>query len=396
VSRSTSVGIDIGSYQIKVVVAVNAREKEGTNEKSFPKIIGLGYAESRGLRHGYILNQEEVAKSLRQALTQAEKAAAVKIKKAFVSIGGIGLAGITSNGTIIISRADGEITDLDIKKTVDASQAEIPQSFSLNRRILHTVPIQFKVDGKQVYGKPAGMKGTKLEAKVLFITCLEHHFNELIETLGEVGVGVEDVVASPISASLVTLSKTQKIAGCVLANIGSETVSIAVFENNIPISVEVFPLGGNDITNDIALGLKIPLEEAEDLKRGTIVGITYPRKKLEEIIAARLSDIFDLIEAHLKKIGRNGLLPAGIVLTGGSSGIETIDDLAKAALRLPSRIASINFGEGSKGQIKDASWSVAFGLCILGLSEESDGLSGIKIAKKAKNDILGWLKQFLP
>src|SRR3989338_6324235 len=265
-SRNTSVGIDIGSYQVKVVVAETAREKD----KTFPKIIGLGYSESRGLRHGYILNQEEVVKSLRLAVNQAEKAAGIKIKKAFVSIGGIGISGITSNGTIIISRADGEITDLDIKKAVDASQSEIPQSFSLNRRIIHTVQIQFKVDGKQIYGKPSGMKGVKLEAKVLFITCLEHHFNDLIETLGETGIEVEDIIAAPIASSLVTLSKTQKIAGCVLANIGSETVSIAVFENNIPISVEVFPLGGNDITNDIALGLKIPIEEAEDLKRGAI------------------------------------------------------------------------------------------------------------------------------
>lgn len=313
-----------------------------------------------------------------------------------VSMGGIGLAGITSNGTTMISKADGEITELDIRKAIETSQSEIPQSFSLNRRILHTVPLQFKVDGKPVHGNPESLRGAKLEVKTLFITCLEHHFNDLIETLGEANIEVENVVASPIAASLVTLSKTQKTAGCVLANIGSETVSIAVFENDMPISIEVFPLGGNDITNDIALGLKIPLEEAEDLKRGTIVGITYPKKKLDEIIAARLSDIFDLIEAHLKKIGRNGLLPAGIVITGGSSGIGTIDDLAKAALKLPSRIASINFGEGVKNQIKDASWSVAFGLCIIGLSENGQEMNGLKITKKAGKDIVGWFKQFLP
>lgn len=390
-SKNTSVGIDIGSYQIKVVVAETVKEKE----KTTPKIIGVGYAESRGLRHGYILNQDEVVVSLRSAIVQAEKTSGVKIKKAFVSIGGVGLSGITSNGMIIISRADYEITDLDVKKVIDASLSDIPKAVSINRRIMHTIPIQFKVDGKTIYGKPVGTKGTKLEVKTLFITCFENHFNDLVETLGESGIEVEDVIAAPIAASLVTLSKTQKIAGCVLANIGSETVSIAVFENNIPISIEVFPFGGNDITNDIALGLKIPLEEAEDLKRGAIVGATYPKKKLDEIIAARLSDIFELIEAHLKKIGRNGLLPAGIVLTGGSSGIETIEDLAKVALRLPSRVASVNFGE-NKTQIKDASWSVAFGLCILGLSEEDQGLNGIKIARKAKNDIVGWLKQFLP
>lgn len=390
-SKNISVGIDIGSYQIKVVVSEAVKEKEKTS----PKIIGVGYAESRGLRHGYILNQEEVASSLRAAVGQAEKASGVKIRKAFVSIGGVGLSGITSSGTIIISRADYEITDLDVRKVTEASLSEIPKTLSVNRKVMHTVPIQFKVDGKPIYGKPVGMKGTKLEVKTLFITSLENHFNDLVETLGEAGIEVEDVVAAPIAASLVTLSKTQKIAGCVLANIGSETVSIAVFENSIPISIEVFPFGGNDITNDIALGLKIPLEEAEDLKRGAITGVTYPKKKLDEIIAARLSDIFELIEAHLKKIGRNGLLPAGIVLTGGSSGIETIEDLAKAALRLPSRIAAVNFGE-NKTQVKDASWSVAFGLCILGLSEEDQGLNGIKIAKKAGGDVMGWLKQFLP
>src|SRR3989344_1000956 len=355
--KNISVGIDIGSYQIKVVVAESVKE----NGKIARKIIGVGYTESRGLRHGYILNQEEVAKSLRHAISQAEKASGVKIKKA-----------------------------------LDVSQSEIAKTYSQNNKIIHPVPIQFKVDGKMIYGKPIGMKGARLEVKTLFISCLEHRVDDLVEALGEAGVEIEDIVAAPIAASLVTLSKAQKIAGCVLANIGSETVSIAVFENNIPISVEVFPLGGSDITNDIALGLKIPIEEAEALKRGTIVGITYPRKKLDEIITARLSDIFDLIEVHLKKIGRNGLLPAGIVITGGSSGIETIDDLAKAALRVPSRIANINFGEGNKGQIKDASWSVAFGLCVLGLSEEDQNLNGIKMAKKAKNDIVGWLKQFLP
>ena len=390
-SRNTSVGIDIGSYQIKVVVSEAVHE----SKKTALKIIGVGYAESRGLRHGYIMNQEEVAVSLRSAIGQAEKASGVKIRKAFVAIGGIGLSGVVSNGTIIISRADYEITDLDVRKVTEASLTEIPKTVSINRKVMHTVPIQFKVDGKAVYGKPVGMKGTKLEVKTFFITCLENHFNDLVETLGETGVEVEDVVAAPIAASLVTLSKTQKIAGCVLANIGSETGSTAAFGNSTPVSIEVFPFGGNDITNDIALGLKIPLEEAEDLKRGAITGTTYPKKKLDEIIAARLSDIFELIEAHLKKIGRNGLLPAGIVLTGGSSELQTIEDLAKAALRLPSRIASVNFGD-NKTQVKDASWSVAFGLCILGLSEEDQGLNGIKIAKKAGGDVLGWLKQFLP
>jgi cell division protein FtsA len=122
---------------------------------------------------------------------------------------------------------------------------------------------------------------------------------------------------------------------CILANIGAETVSIVVFENNIPISLEVFPIGSVDITHDIALGLKIPLDDAERIKLGSDTGVSVSRKKLEEIIDARLSDIFELIENHLKKIGRNGLLPAGIIMIGGGSGTPNIEEVAKATLKLP-------------------------------------------------------------
>jgi cell division protein FtsA len=375
-----------------VVVAEGVKE----TERVVPRVIGVGYAESKGLRHGCVLNQSDVVKSLEIAISQAEKSSGMKIKRAALSIGGIGLSGIISNGMTVISRADNKITDLDIEKAVETSLTEIPAAVSVNRKVIHTIPIVFKVDGKQIWGKPTGMTGMKLEVKTLFITCLDHHLNDLIEAAAEAGVEAEDVVAAPIAASLVTLTKTQKIAGCVLANIGSETVSIAVFENDIPISLEVFPFGSNDITNDIALGLRVPLEEAEEIKKGSIVGVNYPRRKLEEIISARLSDIFELIEAHLKKIGRSGLLPAGIVITGGGSAIETIGELAKSALRLPSKIGTITFGEGSKGQIKDASWSVAYGLCIIGLAGGGDEPNSIGLAKRAKNDFLGWFKQFLP
>jgi len=205
-------------------------------------------------------------------------------------------------------------------------------------------------------------------------------------------------MASPIAASLITLTKTQKIAGCVLANIGAETVSIAVFENNIPVSLEIFPIGSTDITNDIALGLKVPLEEAEQIKIGAITGSSYPRKKLEEIISARLSDIFELIEAHLKKIGRNGLLPAGIVITGGGSGLSNIEDLAKVALRLPSRIGTANLGLSEKQSYKDSTWAVAYGLCILGIHADEDlpiDTTDIALGNAWKK-VLQWFRQFLP
>ena len=390
--RNTTVGIDVGTYQIKIAVA-----ELGKNEDYAPRIIGTGLAESKGLRHGYIINSEDITKGILSASRQAEKASGIAIKKAFISVGGIGLSGTTVSGNIVISRADSEISGLEIAKVQEACEKEVPASFLLNRKIIHAVPLSYKLDGKTVLGNPIGLKGIKLEAKMLIISCLERHLSDLIEAIEEAGIEVIDVMASPLAASLVTLSKTQKIAGCVLANIGAETVSIVVFENNIPISLEVFPTGSTDITNDLALGLKIPIEEAEHIKIGGVTIATYPKKKMEEIISARLEDIFELIEAHLKKIGRDGLLPAGIVITGGGGEIGSIADLAKSSLELPSRIASINFGEAASfAASRDAMWSVAYGLCIFGFTAKNDPLTLQNIAKIVKDRILGLFKQFLP
>ncbi len=360
-AKDIAVGIDIGTYQVKVMVA----ERLSTAKNEPPRVIGTGFTESRGLRHGYIVNQDDVTKSVLAAISQAERASGIKIRRATIAIGGVGLGSIVVTGGTAISRADAEVSEHDIEAAIEQSKKEIPPALIINRTILHILPIQYRLDGKTITSnRPIGLKGSRLEVKTLFITSMEQHFNDLIAAVENAGVEVEDTVASPIAASEVTLTKAQKIAGVVLTNIGAETVTIVVFEEGIPISLEIFPLGSTDITNDIALGLKIPLEEAEDLKRGNISQTEYPKKKLDEIVAARVSDIFELIEAHLKKIGKNGLLPAGIVLTGGGSGITTIEDLAKASLNLPSRVANL----GIRGSIKDAFWSVSYGLCSMTLS----------------------------
>ena len=391
--RNITVGIDIGTYQVKVVVAELIKE----DEKKLPRIIGTGLAESKGLRHGYIINNADVTESIRTAVALAEKASGVKIHKAFVAIGGIGLQAVTGSSSVITSRADLEVTDLDITKVSDLCEQELPIPLIQNRRILHSIPLSYRIDGKAVLAKsPVGMKSTRLETKMLFVTCLESHLSDIMQSVEEAGIEVIDVMASPIAASFVTLSKSQKIAGCVLANIGAETISIVVFENNIPISLEVFQIGSNDITNDIALGLKIPLEEAENIKIGSAGAGSFSRKKLEEIIHARLSDMFELIENHLKKIGRNGLLPAGIFITGGGGNIGTIEDFAKVALKLPSRMASLNLGE-QKIRMKDSTWAVAYGLCMLGFSKEIRKELGIKSTiNETTTKILSWIKQFLP
>lgn len=388
-AHSFVTGIDVGTYHVKVVIA---REPEVNDGKSLPQIVGTGYAESRGLRNGYIINESDVVRSVRNAITQAEKASGVKVRQAYISMGGIGLDEVHSHGEAITSRADGTISQVDIDHAMQASEDSIQDKIP-NRKVIHAIPLSYTVDGEKIHGRPHGLKGTKLEVDSLFITAFEQHLNDLVAAIESIGITVLDVMASPLAGSLVMLTKAQKRAGCVLANIGAETVSIAVFENNTPVSLKVFPIGSNDITNDIALGLKIPLDEAEKVKRGGMSGTTYSKRKLDEIVSARLSDIFELIDAHLKKIKRDGLLPAGIILTGGGSSVTSIQDLARSALRLPSKIATLD--PGQNGKVRDASWAVAYGLCIWGLSGTEEE-SGINLAKHTGNIIINWFKQFLP
>ncbi|OHA93652.1 MAG: cell division protein FtsA [Candidatus Zambryskibacteria bacterium RIFCSPLOWO2_12_FULL_39_45] len=398
--RNITVGIDIGTYQVKVVVSELVKA-DGTGTESGQaktvRVIGTGLSESKGLRHGYIINGAEVTQSIKIAISLAEKTSGVKIHKAFIAVGGIGLQGLTSIASTIISRADSEITDLDITKISEECEEGIATNLIQNRRVLHSIPLSYKIDGKLVLAKsPLGMKGSKLEIKMLFVTCLESHLNDLLQAVEESGIEVIDVLASPIAASFVTLSKQQKIAGSVLVNIGAETISMVVFENNIPISLEVFAIGSTDITHDIALGLKIPLEEAENVKLGALGSNSFSKKKLDEIIEARLSDMFELILNHLKKIGRSELLPAGIFLSGGGGAIPTVENFAKMALNLPSRIVELNMGE-KKNHIKDSTWAVAYGLCVLGFSKEEKVNLGLRnTMNKSSQIILGWIKKFLP
>lgn len=388
-ARNIITGIDIGTHTTRVVIA------EQEKGKVIPRILGTGTADSKGLRRGYIVNPGEATKSIRQAIRAAEKKAGVRAKSGYVSVGGVSLESIISQGHAIISRADSQVTQLDIDNALTAAEEHINDLS--NKKIIERVPLKWKLDGKEVWGHPEGMKGSKLEVKVLFITCLEHHLDEIIHVTEEAGVDVEEVVPAPLAASLVALSKRQRTVGVVLANIGAETVSIVVFEDDIPISLQVFPIGSTDITNDIALGFRIPLDEAEELKTGR-ESSTFPRKRLDDIIEARLSDIFDLIEAHLKKIGRNGLLPAGIIITGGGAGISTIEDLAKATLRLPSVVPSSRNTPPTRGfeDFQDSSWFVAYGLCILGANHERTPSPRNPLGNGFKKKLLSWLKQLVP
>jgi len=393
-------GIDVGDYAIKIVVA--GYDKQG----SLPRILSVVKRESEGFRRGIVTDSEEATKSIKRAIQASEKTIGQRIKKAYISIGGAGLSSQITDGGIMTAGSDQEVSDSDIKQALEKAEQKID---GRNNLTIHSVyPLTYKLDGKKITGTPKGMRGTKLEVKTLFITSITQSYEEVVSAVEHAGITVLHVYPSPLAASLVTLSKTQRVAGCVLADIGGETTTIGVFEEGRPYLIENIELGSQDVTNDIALGLKIDLEEAEQIKRGSHAN-TLAQKKLVEIIGARLSDIFELIEDKLNTIGRNELLPAGVVIIGGGAYIPQIVPLASAGLNLPARVASplyphhikideLNEKEASSIIIKDPSYAVAYGLVIFGMDPGKD--DRMWKGRPFKNDSFGkvskWFKNFIP
>src|SRR3989304_5661571 len=380
-ARNITVGIDVGSFATKVVVVETAGREA-------PKIIGTGVSESKGIRQGYITSIEEVAKAIKKAAGEAEKSAGVKIRRAVLAIGGISVTSEITNGTAIISRADKEVTDLDVKRAISESEDLVSV---VNKRILHIIPLGYKLDNQEVLGRPEGMKGIKLEVKTLFVACLEQHVDDLVTALRKADIEAIDVIAAPLALAMLTLSPKERQVGSVLIDIGAETVSAAVFENNTLSALHVFAIGSSDITKDVALGFKITLEEAESLKLGRVMA-DYPKKRLDNMVLARFEDIFELVEDYLKKIGRSGLLPAGAILAGGGANYPAGKEIAKRILKLQVEIGTLKL-EVTKKVINPA-LSVADGLAFSNTADTREPNSGTM--KNIKKSFRSLLDQILP
>ncbi len=358
-----------------------------------PRIIGVGESPSLGLRHGYIINQESALQSLKKALNMAEKSAEMKIKRAFISVGGVSLKSETSAGSAVVSKANGEVTTLDVNKALQDCEDNLNLN---NRKIIQVYPTSFKLDGKEVMGRLEGMHGTKLEAKALFVTYSIQHLEDLLSVVSRAGVETVDVLATPITLGNLILSEKQKIVGVALVDIGGETTSLSIFENGSLISLHTFSIGSSDITNDIALGFKIPLDRAEGLKIGDM-DEEFSKKKLDEVIEARLCDIFESIENNLKKIKRSELLPAGIVFVGGGSNVARLAELSKATLRLPATVGSTEIFGNTKTKLRDRSWLAATSLLVSGRdNNEYNDNSLSNLFKDLKNTIKSGIKQLMP
>ncbi|MBI3274034.1 MAG: cell division protein FtsA [Candidatus Colwellbacteria bacterium] len=404
-------GIDIGSHSIYTVVA---RKKEDL----LPQIIGVGFARSYGVRNGVVVDIQDAQASITESMRMAERGAGIKITNAVVSIGGSHISAFPSKGVIAISRADGEISTDDVDRVINAAQ-----TFSLphNREIIHVIPREFIVDGEGGIKDPVGMKGVRLETNALIVSGAASYIKNLHRTLGEVGVGADEVVLDTLASSKAVLTKRQKELGVVCVDIGGGTTGVTVYEEGDLLKTSIIPIGGSHITNDIAIGLKIPVDVAENIKfeygtaetsevgKRDVIDLSHisdqesgiiPRKEVCEIMEARLSEIFDLANKELKKIGKEAFLPGGVVLVGGGAKIPHIVDLAKRKMRLTVQIGFPKEVEGIVERVDDPAYAASLGLIFWGLEERGNARQGFTPSIPSLNNSVKqfkkWFRAFLP
>ncbi len=382
-----TVGIDIGTNSIKIIVS----EYHQKNEK--PYILHAIESKSQGFRNGYIVDKDEAFNSLIHALNKVKKITKKDIKKAKFSIGGIGLASKYIRTNVDIDSENEEISESDIFNLIQKSENLFSQKYP-NKKILHIIPIRYLVDDAPVLGNPIGMYGSRIEAKIIFITILEHHYESFISVIKKTGLIIQDIIAAPIADSKSSINYQQKSQGCILINIGSETSSISTYENGNITSIKIAEIGSNDITNDIALGFQVSLDTAEDIKLIKI--ISFPKQKVKEIIYARFADILDIAERHLKSLNKNRMLPAGIIFSGGGSFLEYIEEQGKANLHLPAKKVIIQ--KYSKKTKRNSNigpqFSIAYGLCFPDLKRST--FRNEFSLKKMKQKIKRLFKQMMP
>jgi len=412
------VGLDIGTQNIRAIQAKLAADT------GILSVIGASEVPAQGLRRGVIADIEEAVSCISVALEKVERMTGVPVTSACVSIGGNHVSSQQSHGVIAVSRADGEISESDVVRVVDASQAiSIPQ----NREVLHVFPKTFILDGQSGIKDPLGMSGIRLEVDSIIVQAGLPYVRNLSRAILQAGLEIDDLVLAPCAAAEAVLSKRQKELGVVLVDLGAGTTSLAVYEEGDLLHTAVIPIGSSHITNDIAIGLRCSIETAEKVK--LLFGHADPKavgkdedidlSKLDpseeeltsrayvvEIIEARLEEIFEYINKELKKINRDGKLPAGIVLTGGGSKLPGVVEFAKKHLRLPVVVGRPQNVNTVIDRVDDPSFATVVGLVLWG-EKYSGGSSGGAASSFSSTfkQVLGnpkmqkvkkWLKSFLP
>jgi len=407
-------GIDIGNSEVKVVIA--KVEWDGIR----PEILGIGSSPSHGLRRGMVVDMEETINDVATAIQRAETMAGTKLKRAYVAVNGMHIKSQISRGVIAVSRADNEISQNDIDRVLQAASVI---SLPANREVIYVIPRNFIIDGTENVKNPLGMKGVRLEAEVLIIDGFSPYLRNLVKCVNENNVEVSGLVFAPLAASLSVLDKNQREYGVAHLDFGGGTSTLTIFEEADLIHSAVLPIGSRHITNDLAMALRtsmdvaerIKLEHAttgatEDLRKKENLDLSslmgednciLPKKQLVRVVDARVGEFLDLVTAELKKASRIGMLPAGIVVSGGGAHLPGLLAVIKETLRAPVRIARPLHLDGVVDGAADPSFAVSTGLVLWGFENEignqklrsnnsfntRDGLLG---------KLIDWFKNFLP
>jgi cell division protein FtsA len=406
--------LDIGSYRIRTVVGI---QEEGN---PIPNIIGVGLALSTGLRKGSVIDVEETINSISSSLEDAERMAGEPINHVFLGLGGTSLDSINSKGVIAVAKAENEISEDDVDRVIQAAQAV---SIPSNRRILRIIPKTFTVDEQKGIKYPVGMTGIRLEVETHIVTGFEPIIKNIEKCVLQSGVDIDDIIPTNLAPAEAVLSKRQKELGVVVIDIGCGGTSVCVFEDGATVHTAVIPVGGENVTNDVAIGIRTSIDTAEKIKieYGSVLPEdvndresidlsllskldthVVSKKQVCEIIEARYHEIFLLVKDELAKINRDGMLPAGIVLTGGASKIPGIIDLARETLNLPAQLGFPQNYDGVVDKIDDPAYATAIGLLIWGSRFEyrqhggiGGGLKSLNF-KKGLGGLKNWLKKIAP
>lgn len=396
--RNIIVGLDIGTSKVAAIVA----EHTGNDEID---IIGIGVAPSKGLKKGVVVNLESTVHSIRRAVEEAELMAGCQIQSVFAGIAGSHIKSLNSHGIVAIK--DKEVTQYDIDRVIDSARAV---AIPADQKILHILPQEFVIDQQDGIKEPIGMSGIRLEAKVHMVTGSVSAAQNIIKCIRRCGLEVDDIVLEQLASCTSVLTEDEKELGVCLIDIGGGTTDIAVFSEGAIKHTAVIPIAGDQVTNDIAVALRTPTKSAEEIKREYACALTQiadadqminvpsigdrePRKisaqNLAEIVEPRYEELMLLVQAELRRSGYEDLIAAGMVMTGGSSKVKGLVDLAEEIFHMPVRIGVPQHVSGLTDVVHNPIYSTGVGLLLYGRDHngkaEGFNSSGEGIWAKMKN-----------
>ena len=382
VDNKMIVGLDIGTS--KVVAIVGAITDEGGLE-----IVGIGSHPSRGLKKGVVVNIESTVQSIQRAIEEAELMAGCQIHSVYAGIAGNHIRSLNSHGIVAIR--DREVSQLDLERVIDAAQAV---AIPADQKVLHILPQEYVIDTQEGIKEPLGMSGVRLEAKVHLVTCAVNASQNIEKCIRRCGLEVEDIILEQLASSYAVLTDDERELGVCLVDIGGGTTDIAIFTEGAIRHTGVIPIAGDQVTNDIAMALRTPTQYAEEIKikyacaltqlAGADETIKVPsvgerpprnlsRQALAEVVEPRYDELFTLVQAELRRSGYEDLIAAGIVLTGGTSKMEGVVELAEEIFHTPVRIGTPQNIEGLTDIVRNPIYSTGVGLLQYGLKQQSGG-----------------------